>query len=439
MLNAVSKSGFTPIIFCLLFASAVYAQDLGDLGSSNEIFRPSGNPKTSVGAKKTRKPAVKTSGRISTAKPKAKSSSISTVAPNRRVVNELPDEDIIIAVGRNSPSRDDLFESAIEKGNEARDARDYLSAEKSYLKAQNINPKDWRAKYGLGNVYSDQQRWEEAEKAYRQAIQLEPQSPEAHIALSFVLTQPVVGVNLSSRYAEAEKAARRAIQLDPENAVAFDQLGVALELRGAIGSETREAYRKAVELDPKFALAHAHLSRLYRRNGRNTEAEKSYREAVRLATDVPTMILVADVLQSQQRFLESEQLLRRALQDDPRNPSALFLLGRALMVRNAFEEAEKLLKRSVEVSPNSFVSYTQLASLYTRCGNYAEAERTLMRALSVVSPNEKKRLALEFELVGDGLMRLGRRLDAARVYRQAATLNPEKGELAEKLADARKR
>jgi tetratricopeptide (TPR) repeat protein len=160
---------------------------------------------------------------------------------------------------------------------------------------------------------------------------------------------------------------------------------------------------------------------------------------VRLAADVPTMILVADVMQSEQRFAESEQLLRRALQNDPKNPTALFLLGRALATKNAFEEAEKLLRCSVEVSPNSFVSYTQLASLYSRRGNYAEAERTLTRALKVVSPNEKKRLALEYETVGDGFLRIGRKPDAARVYEQAAALDPEKKELINKLTDARQR
>lgn len=427
-----------------VFALTSSAQDLGDLGSSNKIFR-SPNPKT-VSTKKTApakkkdspKPRPNVSTRVN-AKSKTIFTKSGTIPPNKRVVNDLPAENIVIQPGKNRPETgDELFEAAIEDGNAARDERNYVLAENEYLKAQKIKPKDSRAIYGLGNIFSDQQRWEEAERAYRQAIQLEPESAEAHLALSFVLTQPVVGVNLSERYSEAEKSARKAIQLDSANAVAYDQLGVALELRGEIGTETRQAYEKAIKLDSGFALAYAHLGRLLRRGGLNDASNAAYRDAVRLASDVPTMILVADVMQSQQRFADSEQLLRRALQEDPKNPTALFLLGRALMTKNAFDEAEKLLKRSVEVSPNSFVSYVQLASLFTRRGNYTEAERTLSRALSVVSPNEKKRLALEFELVGDGLMRIGRKIDAARVYRQASALDPEKKELADKLIQTRK-
>ncbi|HEY0658267.1 MAG TPA: tetratricopeptide repeat protein, partial [Pyrinomonadaceae bacterium] len=134
--------------------------------------------------------------------------------------------------------------------------------------------------------------------------------------------------------------------------------------------------------------------------------------------------------------LESEDLLRRALRDDPKNPTALFLLGRALTARNEFEEAETVLKKSVQVSPNGFVAYMLLGSMYSRQNKFGKAEESLMRALKVVSLNEKKRLAQEFEAVGDGLLRFGKRKDAARVYRLAVNLDTEKEILAAKLAQA---
>jgi superkiller protein 3 len=286
----------------------------------------------------------------------------------------------------------------------------------------------------LGNLYSDQQRWEEAEAAYRMAIEFEPNSPNAYIALSFVLTQPLVGMDLGGRYAEAEKMARQAISLDANNAVAFDQLGVALELNGEVGDETRNGYRKAIQLDPNFALAYAHLGRLLRRTGLNNESSAAYRKAIEMSQDVPTMIMVADVMQSQQRYMDSEELLRRALRQDPKNPTALFLLGRALTTRSSYEEAEKVLKKSAEISPSSFVSYSLLASLYARRDNFDDAEKYLMKAMKIVSPNENKRLAQDFEFVGDGYLRVGKNKDAARAYRQAMALDRQKVSLNEKLA-----
>jgi superkiller protein 3 len=288
----------------------------------------------------------------------------------------------------------------------------------------------------LGNIFSDQQRWEEAEKSYREAIALAPESPDPYVAISYVLTQPIIGKDLSVRYLEAQKMARRAIELDPANPIAHDQLGVALELSGNINGVTRDAYQRAVTLDPEFALAYAHLGRLLRRNGKVNESGEAYRRAIQLATDVPTMIMVADVLQSQQRYNESEQLLRQALREDGKNPTALFLLGRALIARAAFDEAESVLKKSIHISPKSLVSYTLLGSLHSRRKDFKEAEDILKKALQVISENEKKLLAREFETVGDGFFASGKKKDAVRAYQQAIALDSEKSILNDKLARA---
>lgn len=422
-----------------------------DLGSSSGLFNAP-NPKTKTAAKSTAKkttPKPKALAVSQRPAPKPKTANVaarntnkakSRIAKSRRNAQTAKQTPVVETADNVVPKKvddtDEIFEQAIEEGNAARDEREYERAEIAYLRAQKVKAKDSRAIYGLGNLYSDQQRWEEAERAYRTAIELEPDSPDAYVALSFILTQPIVGADLGDRYTEAEKMARRAIQLDAANAVAYDQLGVSLELRGIIGEETQSAYQKAVELDSTFALAHAHLGRLLRRKGLNNESAAAYRNSIQMSVDVPTMILVADVMQSQQRYMESEQLLRRALKQDPKNPTALFLLGRALTTRSSFEEAEQVLKKSAQISPNSFVSYALLGSLFMRREKFEEAEKYLMKALTVVSANEKKRLAQEFEMVGDGFARVGKNKDAARVYRQAVALDKEKSALNEKLNKA---
>ncbi len=450
---------FQMLKYCLLLIGII-SLPLGvfcqDLGSSSGLFnkpkakttqkKTTPKPKSTAARKKTTPRPKPTAARNARAKtpPKAKVINKPTIKKTQVAVKETPKPDktvpptnLVITVGdKTSGEFDEFFERAIEEGNVARDARQYTKAEAAYLRAQSLKTKDSRAIYGLGNLYSDQQRWEEAERAYRTAIEIEPTAPEAHIALSFVLAQPIIGGDLSERYAEAEKHARRAIEIDPKNALAYDQLGVALELGGKISPETQSAYRKAIELEPTFALAYAHLGRLLRKTGMANESVAAYRSAIKYSTDVPTRILVAEVMQSQQKYLESEQLLRLALEDDARHPTALFLLGRALTTRGSYEEAKKVLEKSAEVSPNSFVSYTLLGSMSMRRQKFDDAEKYLMKAVRIVSPNEKKRLAQEFEAVGDGYLRVGKNKDAARVYRQAVALDKDKASLTDKLTKA---
>lgn len=453
----LKMSGFGVLILCFtVMPGDVSGQDLG---SGSGLFDKRTTPKKkpvrrSAPAKKKRTTSKKTSPTRTARKKSAPATTTErpvTKAPAQKPENDaataetddgtgaLPSRTIIINVGdKTNGDFSELFERAIADGNRARNLRNYIEAENAYGRARTLDPKDSRAIYGLGNLYSDQQRWEEAEKAYRQAILIEPENPAAYIAISYVLTQPVVGSSLGERYQEAEKMARRAIELAPDNAIAYDQLGVSLELRGLIGAETRAAYEKAIELEPGFALAYAHLARLMRRNGRNAEAAEADRNAVRLATSVPTMILVAEVMQSQQRYAESEELLRSALRQDPKNPTGLYLLGRVLTVRRSFDEAESVLLKSVEVSPNSFVSYTLLGSVYYTDGKLEQAEEVLGRALKVISENERKRLAQEFEEVGDRYVKLKRYEDAGRVYRRAKELDAQKESLTNKLSMLRK-
>ena len=444
----------------LLLPSVISGQDLG---SSSGLFRPSKAKKT-TSRKKKESPKKKKSvsrRRKCSAKSNRKSSRRKTSVVRSRKSNKksniskkgkttsklgsktalkrpgknfIPSKKIIIYGGNGGGNPSEMLERTIEKGNIARNRRQYKEAEIAYRLARKMDDKDSRPVYGLGNLFSDQQRWEEAENAYRRAIQIEPRSPAPYIAISFVLTRPVVGANLGRRYVEAEKMARRAIVLSPQNPIAFDQLGVALESRGIISAQTQNVYRKAIELDPAFALAYAHLGRILLRNGLARESSSAYARAVALATDVPTMILVADVMQSQQKYSQSEPLLRTALRHDPRNPTALFLLGRVLTIEKRFLEAESVLKRSVAVSPSSFVSYTLLGSLYLRSGQFARAEQTLRKALKVITTNERKRLAQEFEEVGDGFMTARRKKDAARVYKQAKSLDPGNKSVSQKLA-----
>ncbi|HEX2270934.1 MAG TPA: tetratricopeptide repeat protein, partial [Pyrinomonadaceae bacterium] len=71
---------------------------------------------------------------------------------------------------RVKPNVAERIEELLDKGNEARDARRFAEAEDAYKGVLKLRARDARGAYGLGNVYSDQQRWDDAEAAYRNSV-----------------------------------------------------------------------------------------------------------------------------------------------------------------------------------------------------------------------------------------------------------------------------
>ena len=403
--------GSVPILLSflvLICAGVLRAQDVGgDISGGAGIFRP-------------KNPEARRSGNPS--KPVAK--------PVARPARPNP---------ANPAEIEEKFENALADGNDARDARKFDAAEASYRAGLKIKPRDARAHYGLGNVFTDQQRWDEAEKSYRQAVEFAPTNAEALMALSFVLVQPRTGAANAKRFTDAEYSARRATQLEPTSAVAFDRLGVAMVARAIFNTETEAAFRRAMELDPDFVVAQVHLARVLRHMKRDAEADPLYKAAIERAKDAPTLVLIADAMQAETRWNDSDPVLRRALQLDARNPGALFLMGRLLAVSKKYAEAETVLKTAIEVNPRFFAARNILGRVYLGLERYDDAFQTYEGAVALTSDADRKQLAglFGFGGVGDGYMNSGRPKDASRAYERALELDPGNVELTNKIAAAR--
>jgi superkiller protein 3 len=413
---AMVRAAFTFVALCLsllLPGTVTFGQDVGgDVGGGAGIFRPR-NPETKKGKAKSMTPVIKPSTRT----PRSNRTAAAAAAAEERV------------------------EDLLAKGNEFRDSRRFSEAEEAYQGALKIKPRDGRAAYGLGNVYTDQQRWENAEMAYRNAVLWGPSNVDALVALSVVLVQPRTGADNAKRLADAEGFARRAVQLEPKNAVAWDRLGVALQSRGSLTTETEHAYRRAVDLDPQFAVAYVHLGRVLKRLGRSNESAPLYDQAISLAKDAATLNLVAESLQAEQQWEQSGSVLKRALALDDRNPTSLLLMGRMLVVLKKFQEAEPYLRTSTEVSPRAFQAFNLLGRTYLALERYAEAEVTYERAATLAPAGDLKQLAgaFGFQGVGDGYLKAKEYNNAARAYQRALELDPSNKETEQKLSKVRSR
>src|SRR5262249_13222790 len=208
---------------------------------------------------------------------------------------------------------------------------------------------------------------------------------------------------------------------------------------GIFTSDTEAAFRKAIELDPNFVVAQVHLAILLRKMNRSPEAEPIYKSAIEQAKDAPTLVLIADGMQSEQRWSDSEPILRRALELDPKNPGALFLMGRWLSVTRKYDQAEPYLKSAVQLNPRSFMVRNILGRCYIGLQRYDDAFTTYQDAVDLASEADRRQLAGVFGFggVGDGYMNTGRPKDAMRAYQRALELDPNNADLQAKVAAAR--
>ncbi len=411
--NAILRgAGLFVAALCLTLsgsASSALAQDVGvDVGGG--VFRAK-NPETKK--KPAGKPATGTS-----AKPGNRSSGSTRVRPSNVA---------------------DRVEELLEKGNVARDGKQFTEAEDAYKQVLKLKARDARGAYGLGNVYADQQRWDDAEAAYRNSVAWAPNDADAHVALSVVLVQPRTGGDNAKRFADAEMFARKSVQLDPKNAVGWDRLGIALQTRGIVNSETEHSYRRAIELDPQFAAAYAHLARVLNKIGKASEATPLYAKAIELAKDPATLNLIAESLQAEQLWPQSEPVLKRALEMDARNPTSLLLMGRMLVVYKRYQEAEPFLKSATEVSSRAFQPFNLLGRAYLGMDRFSDAEATYERASTLAGTGDRKQLAgaFGFEGVGDGYLKARQKDNAVRAYQRALELDPANSGAAQKLARVR--
>ena len=144
-------------------------------------------------------------------------------------------------------------------------AQGYARAREALARALALEPELAEAHARLGWIQMDYDRdWRGAEASFAQALALAPGN-------AVVLSNcGVLAVNLG-RFDEAIDLYRRAIDQDPLSAIAYHNLGTALDAAGNLAA-AEPAYRKALELAPQRAVTRALVALNLLAQGRGEEA-----------------------------------------------------------------------------------------------------------------------------------------------------------------------
>jgi len=163
----------------------------------------------------------------------------------------------------------------------------FEAARTNFEQALKFDPNYAPALAGLSHVESlyyrdlatDPSRLQKAEEYARRAIAVDPNLPEAHVALGQTY-------GLKYDYSAAVAELREAIRLEPDNSLAWDLLSWALAYEQPPEAlESEKAAREALRLEPNSAASQYHLGRALIFQGRYDEAAAAFRRAKEIGSN----------------------------------------------------------------------------------------------------------------------------------------------------------
>lgn len=261
------------------------------------------------------------------------------------------------------------------------------------------------------------------------------------------------------RFDDAITAFRRAIEFNPGYVWPYHGWGSVLEHMGKL-SEAVEMHRKGIAVKPR-AGGFIYLGCCQSRLGRDSEAEASYREALRLdpeneeamnnlasktAAPEETTALLERAIEIDPKYAIAKRnlaahvvrqdrdralrLLREAVIDDPKCVEAHVLLGLHLMGTPEFVEAENHLRRAIELEDDCANAQLYLAQLLDYHRPDADPEPYYRRACEF-----DPECSFARQVYGRFCCRNERFDDAERLLREAVRLDPTDARAAYRLGE----
>jgi tetratricopeptide (TPR) repeat protein len=198
-------------------------------------------------------------------------------------------------------------------------------------------------------------------------------------------------------FAEAIASFERASRERPSDPVVWFYLARANHIDTKLG-EAEKAYREALRLEQGLAEAWLQLSNMYVEQGRLPEALEALRSLARVRGRGPMLAYQEGfVLSKMGRFQEAEGMLQGSLRLKPDNTDAWYILGVNSQRSGDNEAAVKAFERCLGLDPEYADAWFNKGNALARLGRMEEAQEALGR-FAAVNEARERRLALESNL-----------------------------------------
>jgi Tfp pilus assembly protein PilF len=307
---------------------------------------------------------------------------------------------------------------------------DFDAAQAQLELALEYNPHYAQAINGLGLLAYRRGRFPQATQKFRQAIAVDPDFAEGRNNLGVMLLK-------AARYRDSAQAFRAALAIDPGYVDARFNLALSQIQLGQMDHAVHDL-TKVVASAPKWVAARAELACALVIADRKVAADKHLRIGFRLAKrNVDLIRCNGQLLRKAGALPQAETTLKRAVQLDPGDGTALFELVVTLSLAKKFAEANALLQKLLIRSPHFPEAHFTMGYLLAQLKRKAEAVTALRRALNFRADYPAAHLLLADLLTAQGDRKQAKRHYAAFVKRVPAQLVFERGRAKRWLAGAR--
>ncbi len=349
------------------------------------------------------------------------------------------------------------LEARLLRGNATWALKDVDGAIRQVEEAIQLDPKSARSYTMLGSIETSKGDTVAAEKAFRQAIEFDPKSVVGHLAFGQFLAG-------QRRPFEAEASFKKAYEIDPKNQLAARTLAAFYMVSNR--APEAEPYLKALagnskEPAPTIALADYYvmmrrvdeavallnkaaankdgyvdatlrLAVLEYGQGKTAQAHKSVDGLLaRDAKNPRALIIKARFLLVEKKVDEALARTKAAVAADPRSVQGQYMLGTLYADRNRPDEAIAAFNEVLKLNPRAVAAQLQLARLQMAKGARGPALQMAEAASAAQPDNPLARLLLVRTLIANGdLARAESELKALQAkYPRAATVQTSLGVL----------
>jgi serine/threonine protein kinase/Flp pilus assembly protein TadD len=274
--------------------------------------------------------------------------------------------------------------------------------------ARNIDPKAHDA-YLLGrnHLRTNEEDLRQAIEHFNRAIQLEPEYAAAYAGLSQAWTsRGTFGAkSLKETMSFARDAAVQAVKLDPQLPEAHIALG-NIKTKDWDWAGAEQELTRALELDPNNAWAHQEYADLLMALERHAEAIREIDRAAQLdplSSNIQSRY--GRVLYRSRQYAEAERHLQQALvlDPDPGNSMPYWILGELYRQMGRFDEAIASFKKYQSHGGRAWSASVGIAGVYARLGKLREARRLLAESKATADPAifSDAPIARTYALLGD--------------------------------------